>query len=229
MHIPGSEYLTMIIHATSQCLLIPDILGLILLIIYGLMELGNFIGERRKRNSKKMINLIDVLHDVGDISPWKNRNVQQVIDNSPFNQRQKRLLTDLLEKGDLSKDAKELIARDILDREESEYKCQINKTDLLAKIGPMLGLMGTLIPLGPGLGALGQGDFQGLSQAIIIAFDTTVVGMLIGGIGSFISKMRTRWYTQDLNSLEVVLDLIIGGEVYASQENETAAAVRRRN
>jgi len=229
MVIPGSEYLTKIIHAASQSLLIPVILGLIILLIFSLMELGGFIGERKKRAGHKWTGLVDVLHNVGDIHPWKIRNLHQVVDNSPLTIRQKKLVNDFLSKGELPKDAKELIARDIMDQEESGYRSLINKTDLLAKIGPILGLMGTLIPLGPGLGALSQGDFSGLSQAIIVAFDTTVLGMLVGGIGSLISKVRSRWYSQDLNSLEVVLDLIIGGEAHGSQESEPATPVRRRS
>lgn len=215
MVIPGSEYLTKIIHAASQCLLIPVIVGLILLMIYGLMELGNFLGERRTRRKKKSFQLLETLDKTDNGFPWKDDNIQQVIEKSCFSNKQRELIEDFLAKSNLSKEAKELIARDMIDREETQLRRMINKTDLLAKVGPMLGLMGTLIPLGPGLAALGQGDFVGLSEAIIVAFDTTVVGMLIGGIGSFISKIRSAWYNQDLNSLEMVLNLIIGGEEHA--------------
>lgn len=223
----GSDFLTRIMHALSQSLLIPVVVGLIFLIIYALMELGHFFGERKARGSKKRINMAEILHDVENHVPWKIRNYQQVADSSIFSVRQKNLIDDLLSKLKFSKDAKELIARDILDHEETRYKKLLNKTDLLAKVGPILGLMGTLIPLGPGLGALGQGDFESLTQAIIIAFDTTVIGMLIGGIGSCISKVRNRWYNQDLNSLELVLELIIGGEEHFAEENETTATARR--
>lgn len=212
MVIPGSEYLTKIIHAASQCLLIPVIAGLIIFMIYGLMELGNFLGERRTRKKKRSFQLMETIYDAEDGFPWKGSKIQQVIEKSYFSIRQTKLLEDLFAKSNLSKEAKELIARDILDHEETQLRRMINKTDLLAKLGPILGLMGTLIPLGPGLAALGQGDFVGLSEAIIIAFDTTVIGMFIGAIGSFISKIRNAWYNQDLNSLEMVLNLIIGGE-----------------
>lgn len=54
----------------------------------------------------------------------------------------------------------------------------------MAKLSPMLGLMGTLIPLGPGLAALGDGDVKILSTAMSVAFDTTVLGLL-SGMGRF--------------------------------------------
>ncbi|WP_206460598.1 MotA/TolQ/ExbB proton channel family protein [Anaerovorax sp. IOR16] len=215
MIIPGSEYLTKIIHAASQCLLIPVIIGLVILLIYGLMELGNFLGEKRTRRKKKIFQLLETIYDTEAGFPWNGNKIKEVIEKSFLNTRQTKLIEDFLEKSNLSKEAKELIAKDIIDQEETQLRHILNKTDLLAKVGPILGLMGTLIPLGPGLAALGQGDFVGLSEAIIVAFDTTVVGMLIGAVGSFISKIRNTWYNQDLNALEMVLNLIIGGEEHA--------------
>ena len=65
----------------------------------------------------------------------------------------------------------------------------------------MLGLMGTLIPLGPGLAALGEGDLQVLTTAMITAFDTTVIGLLAGMIGFVLGRLRRRWYDRALLAL----------------------------
>lgn len=72
---------------------------------------------------------------------------------------------------------------------------RLERVELLAKAGPILGLMGTLIPLGPGLIALGQGKLDVLSTALSVAFDTTVLGLLIGLGGFVMAKVRRRWYT----------------------------------
>ena len=66
----------------------------------------------------------------------------------------------------------------------------------------MLGLMGTLIPLGPGLAALGDGDVKILSTAMSVAFDTTVLGLLAGMTGFIISRLRKRWYDKALTIME---------------------------
>ncbi len=66
--------------------------------------------------------------------------------------------------------------------------------------------MGTLIPMGPGLAALGGGDVNTLAQAIIIAFNTTVVGLAAGGIAYFISKVRRRWYEEYLSNLDALCE-----------------------
>lgn len=79
---------------------------------------------------------------------------------------------------------------------------RIERTDFLTRIAPMLGLMGTLIPLGPGLSALGEGDLSILTTAMSVAFDTTVLGLLVGIIGFVIGRLRRRWYDQVLTNME---------------------------
>ncbi len=79
---------------------------------------------------------------------------------------------------------------------------RIERTDFLTRIAPMLGLMGTLIPLGPGLAALGEGELSILTTAMSVAFDTTVLGLLVGIVGFVVGRLRRRWYEQTLSSME---------------------------
>ena len=85
-------------------------------------------------------------------------------------------------------------------------KRRIERADFLTRLAPMLGLMGTLIPLGPGLAALGDGELRILTTAMTVAFDTTVIGLLAGMIGFVLGRLRRRWYDQaipQLNRAEV--------------------------
>lgn len=79
---------------------------------------------------------------------------------------------------------------------------RIERSDFLARISPMLGLMGTLIPLGPGLSALGTGELSILTTAMSVAFDTTVLGLLIGIAGFVLGRVRRRWYDSALTMME---------------------------
>lgn len=79
---------------------------------------------------------------------------------------------------------------------------RIDRADLLARVGPMLGLMGTLIPLGPGLAAMGRGELDVLAQAVTVAFNTTVLGLLIGILGYVVGRLRRRWYDGAMGRLE---------------------------
>ncbi|WP_053954844.1 MotA/TolQ/ExbB proton channel family protein [Inediibacterium massiliense] len=211
MNIVGSKSLTTILHAIAQSFLIPVIVFLLLMVLFIFMEFGNFIAEWQKRKENKKNELMEVFCQVQD-EVWKKNNLCQVVEKSGLPKRQKNVLLDYIEKKDIDVSSKKALAIDILDQEESRIKKILDKTDLITKLGPVLGLMGTLIPLGPGLGQLGQGDVAGLSESMIIAFDTTVVGVAAGALASIISKVRKRWYQKDLNRMEVLLELIDGGE-----------------
>lgn len=89
---------------------------------------------------------------------------------------------------------------------ELEVTRRLERTRVLVRFGPILGLMGTLIPISPALVALAQGDVEVMSNNLVIAFSTTVVGLLIGGLGYLITTVRDRYYQQDVVDLEYLLD-----------------------
>ena len=78
----------------------------------------------------------------------------------------------------------------------------LDRTRLLVRAGPAIGLMGTLIPLIPGLGALAGGDVSTLANDLRDAFGATVVGLLVGTVAFALTVVRTRMYTEDLAGLE---------------------------
>ena len=94
----------------------------------------------------------------------------------------------------------------MISAEETKLIKKTNKTDILVKVGPILGLLGTLIPLGPGLAALGSGDIMTLAQSLTIAFDTTVTGLSIGAVSYLISKYKKQWYESDLIDVETIAE-----------------------
>ncbi|WP_230623633.1 MotA/TolQ/ExbB proton channel family protein [Stutzerimonas stutzeri] len=98
---------------------------------------------------------------------------------------------------------------------ERRARRRLDRADLIARVGPMLGLMGTLIPLGPGLAALGDGNVQILSVAMRVAFDTTVLGLLIGVGGFALGRLRRRWYDELLDEIEAA----------EARDNESTVAI----
>jgi len=89
-----------------------------------------------------------------------------------------------------------------LARYELEVQRRLDRTRLLVRAGPALGLMGTLIPLAPGLEELGDGNVSGLAEHLRDAFGATVVGLLVGTVAFALTLARTRMYTEDLAALE---------------------------
>lgn len=106
-----------------------------------------------------------------------------------------------------------------IDAFEALAERRIERTDFLTRIAPMLGLMGTLIPLGPGLSALGEGDLSILTTAMSVAFDTTVLGLLVGIIGFVIGRLRRRWYEQVLSFMEGAMESSMEATVRSSESN----------
>jgi biopolymer transport protein ExbB/TolQ len=100
-------------------------------------------------------------------------------------------------------DGEALIAKSLADHDFGAMR-RLERTRLLVRAGPALGLMGTLIPLSPALAGLAAGDVQELSENLRVAFSVTVLGLLIGAIAFGISLVRDRLYGQDLSDLEFV-------------------------
>lgn len=89
-----------------------------------------------------------------------------------------------------------------IERVERRAHRRIERADILTRTAPMLGLMATLISLGPGLTALSNGSLGQLAAAMLTAFDTTVLGLAAGIVGFVIGRLRRRWYDEALTRWE---------------------------
>jgi len=94
----------------------------------------------------------------------------------------------------------------LLDRTEAALARRVDRARMWVRLGPALGLAGTLIPLGPALVALAENDLSTLSERLILAFGTTVLGLLAGGICWVVVSNQDRWYRLDLAELRHALE-----------------------
>lgn len=197
------------LRAVSAGLQIPTIIILLCLVALTVVLLGSLVVEyftERKQLSGSIPELIDSLQG-------KNgRELAAVIKNSGLLQRQKAALLELVQRENLPLDTRIALAKKLLLDEEKHYVGRVRVSDLISKIAPMFGLMGTLIPLAPGLIALGQGDTKTLSDSLLIAFDTTVAGLISAAVSLFISSVRKSWYAGYSSSLEAVMDAVLDCE-----------------
>jgi biopolymer transport protein ExbB/TolQ len=107
---------------------------------------------------------------------------------------------------------------------ELQIQRRLDRTRVLVRAGPAVGLMGTLIPLAPGLAALGKGNYTELAGDLQVAFAATVVGILVGTGAFTLTLLRTRIYTEDLASLERA---VAAREPEAPPHHRVAEAVGR--
>ena len=85
---------------------------------------------------------------------------------------------------------------------EIEADRDLSTSKMLSKLGPMLGLMGTLIPMGPALAGLASGDIQSMAHNMQVTFATTVTGLVAAAIGYVTQQVKQRWYLHDMAELE---------------------------
>lgn len=205
--IPGGDIITSILNVISQSLLLPVIIILLLFVIFAVITFGGLISEYTSRKKVPIKTLKELVYNINS-SPNID-SLKNIINDADIPKSQKAVLNEIASSKELDTITREAFARRLVEEEEEKTDKILKKTDIITRIGPTLGLMGTLIPLGSGLAALGSGDINTLSQALIVAFDTTVVGIGSGGLCYFISKIRSGWYEEYLSNLDVLTDAML--------------------
>ncbi|WP_312226264.1 MotA/TolQ/ExbB proton channel family protein [Stutzerimonas nitrititolerans] len=71
-----------------------------------------------------------------------------------------------------------------------------------SRSAPMLGLVATMIPMGPALLALTESDAQGIGNNLVVAFSAVILALVASSISFFILTVRRRWLLQELRAIE---------------------------
>lgn len=188
------NYISDILFWISTGLLVPTVVLLVLFFVRALLLVGGFFGQllsRRKADAQ----MDEVLNQLTE------ENVEQLLEKlpstglgiaAPFYHRLVAANSDaplrerILAEFDIAADADQNLPR------------------TLAKMGPVLGLMGTLIPMGPALVGLSSGDIASMAYNMQVAFATTVVGLVIGAIGTLTIQVKKRWLAADASRLDFI-------------------------
>ena len=192
------NYISDIMYWISTGLLVPVIILLIFLFIRAILLIGSFFGqyaairktEHALRQSFKTLtpDTIDALS-------------AQIAPKSPL--LIIKYIHEIIE-------AKHSVPQ--IDHLLAEFELAADKdlgiSKVLTKMGPMLGLMGTLIPMGPALVGLASGDIASMAYNMQVAFATTVVGLFASAVGFITQQIKQRWYLQDMSHLELLVALI---------------------
>lgn len=182
----------------STGLLVPVIILLLIFFGRSLVLIGTFFG--RYINVRKMQYVvkkefetlsIDNIEDLGERLPKNDSSLLMVYAHR------------ILEVKDSRANVERLLAQYEV---EADKDMGVSKT--LSKLGPVLGLMGTLIPMGPALVGLSTGDIASMAYNMQVAFATTVVGLFSGAVGVVTLQVKRRWYMQDIIQLEFLSELL---------------------
>lgn len=206
MDLLGDTYLSDILHMISQDILVPVVVLLLFFIVYSAFEIGSLIAETLTTHRSFKVVMPEFL---SSLQCAKMDEVPDVVAKSGMLNRQKVALLTLWDYRTLDDEAYIALAKRLLTNENLRYQRISGRTDAATKLSPMLGLMGTLIPLGPGITAMGQGDLTQLSSSLSIAFDTTVAGLLAAFLCYIVSRIRKNRYKGYVSALESSMTTMI--------------------
>src|ERR1700712_3088449 len=196
-----------VVFSVVEALEIPVLIAALVALAISIYEIGTLVAEIRRR-SKRTTKQLEAAADAA--LGWLASGNQAEADaalrplgNSPAMIEAINTLMALA--GTAGADNR--IAKCLADFDLVSLR-RLERTRILVRVGPALGLMGTLIPLSPALAGLANGDVKQLSDNLRVAFSITVVGLLTGAIAFAISLIRDRLYAQDLSDLEYIAALL---------------------
>lgn len=190
------KYVSNVLFWISNGLLVPVIVGLLYFFVNSILLLGIFFNQylTHSKQTKLLKKTLDSLRaddmeklkvEAGKLPQSNFTGFLCNIIEAPSKAYSNRLLADY----------------------EVRADAELGKYKLLTKFGPILGLMGTLIPMGPALAGLATGDVASMAYNMQIAFATTVVGLFVGAIGYVLLQIKQRWFVAELADLEFIADL----------------------
>jgi Biopolymer transport proteins len=195
-----------ILFLLSGALLYPTIILLIISVIWVLVVFGQMISEYSGR-IRDINEIRRAGRQAGEYARTGDYDAAELsLQSVRANEEVKKFSRDI--SGVLGDSMFPLESEKLLQDYELSISKKLERLRILTRIAPMLGLMGTLIPLGPALMGLSSGNIQALATNLVIAFSTTVLGLLVGGVAYAVLVIRRRWYYQDLSDMEYIAGVL---------------------
>jgi biopolymer transport protein ExbB/TolQ len=202
----------------AEALRVPVLVLAVVALALVLVELGSFIVEllrRRRRNFNRLERAIGTAQDA--LSEGDTDRATAALRPVSWSTAMETAASQLV----LEIGHDDRLANQLADFDFGSLR-RLERTRMLVRAGPALGLMGTLIPLSPALAGLAAGNVQKLSDNLRVAFSVTVLGLLTGALAYGISLVRDRLYGQDLSDLEYIASSL-GTHHVAASERPAAA------
>jgi len=175
------------LYILSVILYYPVIAGLVLLTFWMVICFGGFLREYIERRQGKFYAL----------QRYKTALEEEL-----------RLIEySIVNKGLLDNDEISARLERLLQKFEHELIKSRDKISFAIRVGPALGLMGTLIPMGVALASLAQGDMPKMASNMVTAFNATTVGLANGVISYLMSLVKERWVRKDIKEMEYFTEI----------------------
>lgn len=187
-----------ILYWISTGLLVPVIVLLIFFFIRAIIMIGSFFGQylNEKKATAPLYDRIQTLTPA---------TLQEFYDSLP---QKSSSLTGAYARRIIEEKDNESKIELLLAEYEMAAEKNVATSKVLTKMGPILGLMGTLIPMGPALVGLASGDIASMAYNMQVAFATTVVGLVVSAIGFLTQQAKERWSMKNMTILEYLADIV---------------------
>ena len=192
------DNISQILFLVSDSLLIPDIIVLLVLFVRALFLVGSFYNQyiTKYKNERQLRPILNQL------TPERMEELQAALpekDNSLYIKYLRAIL---------ARPADDTYADYMITNFENDAEKDVVTSKLLAKVGPVLGLIGTLIAMSPALTGLSTGDISKMASNMQVVFATTVVGLVISLVGLVTLQFKQRWYSKEINQLDYVSSVL---------------------
>ncbi|TYK65001.1 MotA/TolQ/ExbB proton channel family protein [Colwellia echini] len=164
----------------SELFMAPVLILIAALFIYSLFATGQYIMQtiQRKQNQQQFYNLLNSELGENKALNLVGYPLSQLANNHP------RVSKDQLDVNALT---------------------QLEGVRNVSRLAPMLGLIATMVPMGPALKGLADGNIQGISENLIVAFSAVIFGLVIASITFWIACVKKRWLAEELVALTPLL------------------------
>lgn len=195
----------------------PVAVSLAFLFVWSVADLGRLLYQawsRRRSPKTDIAGLAEVLrtHDrrreTAALSPSLRRFAGLV-----------RTRAEMFDDDDL-----DLWLEEALQSEELAITAQLDRSRAFVRLGPMLGLAGTIIPLGPALQSLLGGEMGAMVNHLVVGFGAVVCGLVLSGVAYAVTLVRERWARIDLKEMENYCELVMRARRRAATKERVAHA-----
>lgn len=183
------------LYVISSALFYPVVAGLVILTFWVVISFGGFLREYIDRKQG----------------------------NSSVLDKYRRVLDSEIESSH-SNDALDIRLERFLQEAELGLIKSLDKIRFAIRVGPALGLMGTLIPMGISLSALAQGDMSKMAGSMVTAFTSVVVGLACSVVAYVISLVKEKWVRADMREMEYLTELTL-----RTQKTEVRSQITKEN
>jgi len=163
-----------LMYQMSDFFMAPVLILLAALFAYSLMALGSFACQAWQRRSNRQSYRQQTS---------ASKSVVNALEGYP-------LVTLISENPDISRDELDMAAFE-----------ELEGVRTVSRLAPMLGLIATMVPMGPALKSLADGNIQGISENLIVAFSAVIFGLVIASITFWIASVKKRWLAGELVAL----------------------------